>query len=254
MQLSASQVKQFEQDGILIVKNLLTVQEVALIKQRISWVGEGNSPIPSERLQVEPRVKSGELQTVNYIASLRKMSHLAFIDEVFATHARNHKILDCIQALLGPDIKLIQDQLFMKPPAVGSRQPYHQDQPCGFHIEPPHMVTCWAALDEATVENGCLWMLPGTHRFGVLDREKWQEYEQRTLEGNLPQERAIELKIGDCSFHHGHILHSSRPNLTEKQRWGYATHYVSARCRFTGPPGEINDAMLMRGNTIPGCI
>ena len=74
------------------------------------------------------------------------------------------KVLDIVESILGHDFKLYQDQLFMKPPKIGSRQPYHQDQPTGFHIDPPDlMVSCWAALDNSTIENGCLWMLSGTH-------------------------------------------------------------------------------------------
>lgn len=73
------------------------------------------------------------------------------------------------------------------------------------------------------------------------------------LDGRLPEERPIELKAGSCSFHHGLILHSSRPNRSNLRRRGYATHYVSARCRFTGP-AENNDAMPVRGESIPGCI
>lgn len=181
------------------------------------------------------------------------MSHLAFHDEVFQKHARNPKILDIIESLLGPDLKLYQDQVFMKPPKIGSRQRYHQDMPLGFHIDPPDMVTCWAALDDATIENGCLWMLPGTHKFGIIDQAKWSDYEEMSLAGHLPEERPVPLKTGSCSFHHGLILHSSRANLTGQRRRGYATHYVSAKCRYTGPP-EKNDAMLVRGQSIPGGI
>ena len=181
------------------------------------------------------------------------MSHLAFRDEVFEAHARNSKILDAVESLLGPDLKLYQDQLFMKPPKVGSRQRYHQDMPLGFRIDPSDMVSCWAALTDATIENGCLWMLPGTHRFGIIEKTEWEEYEQMSLDGRLSEERSVELKAGSCSFHHGLILHSSRPNLTAQRRRGYATHYVSARCRYTGPP-ENNDTMLVRGKSMPGCI
>ncbi|MDA1140815.1 MAG: phytanoyl-CoA dioxygenase family protein [Planctomycetota bacterium] len=79
------------------------------------------------------------------------------------------------------------------------------------------------------------------------------EHEERSLKGELPEERPIELKAGSCSFHHGLILHSSRPNNTDQRRRGYATHYVSARCRYTGP-AENNDGMLVRGNSIEGYI
>jgi len=143
-----------------------------------------------------------------------------------------------VEGLLGPDIKLYQDQLFMKPARVGSRQPCHQDQPFGFHVDPPDMVTCWVPMDRASVENGCLWVLPGTHRSGVIPKEKWK-YEDQSLAGQLTgEERAIELEVGDCSFHHGLLLHSSRVNLSPLRRRGYATHYVSSHCRYTGPSPE----------------
>ena len=255
-QLSTAQIAQFERDGLLVVEGLLEPDEVEVMRERADWVARGDAAhVPGDRLQVEPRVAAGELRAGSYANSLRKLYHVAFFDEVFQAHARNPRILDCIEALLGSDIKLYQDQLFMKPARVGSRQPYHQDQPAGFHIEPTsEMVTCWAALDPSTIANGCLWMVPGTHKMGVIDADRRAEFEQRSLAGSLPEERPIELRAGDCSFHHGHTLHSSRPNLTPQRRRGYATHYVSAHCRYTGPDASANDALLMRGNSIPGCI
>lgn len=248
------QVAQFRKDGFLIVRGLLTKVDVSTLKEHIAVVASGAAGVDPARLQKEPRVVQGEAEPASRADSYRKMSHLAFEDQVFRSHALNDRILDCIEALLGdPDIKLYQDQLFMKPPRIGSRQSYHQDQPLGFTVEPSdRMVTCWAALDDATIANGCLWMLPGTHRHGRIDRKRWQEFEAQALAGELAQEQPVELKVGDCSFHHGHILHSSRPNLTDQRRWGYATHYVSAHCRFTGE-GE-SDAILARGRSIPGCV
>jgi len=254
MTLSREKVAQFQADGVLVVEGLLDADEVALLRQRAERIASGQAAhVPPERLQVEPGVVKGETRTDTHADSLRKMSHIAFHDEVFAAHARNEKVLDVLESLLGPNLVLYQDQLFMKPPRIGSRQAYHQDAPLGFHIDPPEMVTCWAALNEATIENGCLWMLPGTHRHGFIDRSKWREYEKMALAGQLPAEQPIELKAGDCSFHHGLILHSSRPNLTNLRRRGYATHYVSARCRYTGEPKK-NDAQLVRGQSFPGCI
>lgn len=252
--LSAEQVEQFWEDGVLVLEHLLDDEEVAVLRKRADWVADGKAPhIATERLQVEPRVVEGKVEAQTYADSLRKMSHIAFFDEVFECHARSPKVLDVIESLLGPDIKLYQDQLFMKPPKIGSRPRYHQDMPLGFDIDPADMVTCWAALDDSTVENGCLWVLPSTHKLGIIDDAQWTQYEQRSLQGRLPQERPIVMKAGSCSFHHGLLLHCSRANLSPRRRRGYATHYVSAGCRYTGPP-EKNDAMLVRGKSLPGCI
>lgn len=61
------------------------------------------------------------------------------------------------------------------------------------------------------------------------------------------------LKAGGCRFHHGHLLHCSYPNLSDKRRRGYATHYVSARCRYVGP--EQNPTFpLIRGRAFPGLL
>jgi ectoine hydroxylase-related dioxygenase (phytanoyl-CoA dioxygenase family) len=255
MGLTPEQVAFFEENGYLIVGRILTDDELERLRARADWIASGEAPhIPERYRQVEPRVAQGELTAEGYALSLRKMSHLAWYDEELLAHARDPRITDRIASLLGPDLKLYQDQLFMKPPRVGSRQPYHQDQPLGFHIDPPDlMVTCWVAFDDATLENGCLRVLPCTHRGGQLSREAIQEYECRALEGGLETETPLVLKAGEASLHHGHILHSSFPNLSDQRRRGYATHYVSARCRYTGTE-TAPEFPLARGHAHPGCL
>jgi ectoine hydroxylase-related dioxygenase (phytanoyl-CoA dioxygenase family) len=254
MELGSEQVDFFQKNGFLVVENLLEEGELAALRSRVDLVASGDAVhIDSAQLQVEPDVEAGKEKTPEtYAASLRKMSHVAFHDDVFMSHARNPKVLDVVESLLGPDLKLYQDQVFMKPPRVGSRQRYHQDMPLGFQIDPPDMVTCWAALDDATIENGCLWMLPGTHLNGVIDKAVWEEMEEKALRGDLGEEVPIPLKAGSCGFHHGLTLHSSRPNRTDRSRRGYATHYVSGRCRYTGE--KPTDAVLVRGKEYEGRI
>jgi len=260
MRLSEYQVVEYSENGFLIIENLLEEKEVEVLRKRAEQVASGQLPhISKDRIQIEPGVADGDSQAQSYVDSLRKMYHLAFLDKVFESHGRNPKILDIVESILGPDFKLYQDQLFMKPPRVGSRQPYHQDQPAGFYIDPPdQMITCWTALDDSTMENGCLWMLPGTHKLGPLDRSERDEYESKFQKGNLPDERPIVMKAGSCSFHHSLILHSSRVNLSDKRRRGYATHYVSAKCKYTGPHQEYaklgKDAILVRGKSTAGHI
>jgi phytanoyl-CoA hydroxylase len=255
MELTAEQVAFFRENGYLLVGEILSAAEVEQLRERAEWIASGEAEhIPAHCLQVEPRVSRGEIAADDPILSLRKLSHLAWYDEMMLAHARRSAITGRIASLLGPDLKLYQDQLFMKPPRVGSRQPYHQDQPLGFHIDPAdRMVTCWTALDDATLENGCLRVIPGTHRTGVLPPEVVQKYERQALEGRLKAEVPLVLKAGECSFHHGHLLHSSFPNLSDRRRRGYAIHYVSARCRYTGPDAHP-EFPLVRGQPFPGAL
>jgi ectoine hydroxylase-related dioxygenase (phytanoyl-CoA dioxygenase family) len=255
MSLTAEQIAFFHENGYLLVGRILGDAELAALRERGDWIASGEAlHVPAACRQVEPRVAGGELTAPSELLSLRKLSHVAWHDAVMLAHARRPQIVERIAALLGEDLKLYQDQLFMKPPRVGSRQPYHQDQPLGFHIDPPElMVTCWTALDDVTLENGCLRVLPGTHRHGVLPRDVITEYERCALEGSLQEEVPLVMRAGECSFHHGHLLHSSHPNLTATRRRGYATHYVSARCRYTGT--EVDPKFpLVRGRAYPGCL
>ena len=255
MALTADQVEEFQRNGFLAIQNVLTPEELAQMRQRADEIARGELPEGSRiTRQVEPAVGRGETMVDATEDSLRKMVKLAMDDEVFRAHAMRPSILECLQPLLGPDITLYQDQLFMKAPRVGSRQPYHQDQPAGFYIDPPELlITCWTALDESTEENGCLRYLTGSHKLGPLGKEERAEYEARAAGGPLPGEVPLVLPAGGCGFHHGWLLHASNVNLSDKRRRGYATHYVSSRVRYTGPEPKP-EFLRVSGQSHPGCI
>ena len=259
--LTKARLTEYQNNGFLIAENLLNSDEVKALGNRINEAVSGNLPhLPEERFQVEREVTEGKGKTDTYGNSLRKISRLAFNDQVFEHHARNPKILDIVEAILGEDIKLYQDQLFMKPPKIGSRQKYHQDQPLGFCINPPEMmVTAWTAVDDSTLENGCLWMLKGSHKegpkrsvnFGIIE----EQFEAGTLKNQIP----LPMKAGSVSFHHGLIFHSSTVNNSNKARRGYATHYISGKCTYEHTENCSNmcrnsTTSLMRGKTYLNCV
>ena len=105
----------------------------------------------------------------------------------------------------------------------------------------------------ATVDNGCMWVIPGSHHQGVLDHsEPWMVGERRDMqvpENSLSraEERPIVMAAGSCSFHHSLLLHSSKPNLTPHPRRGLAVHYMSAHSRWTDPDQPQPEFALLRG-------
>ena len=260
LRLPDEALARFNEDGVVVIDNLVDAAAVQQLKQRATQIAMAAANAPGETIgpitvQVEPAVLSGEVPNQgHFVDSVRKLAHIAFHDSIFEAHARRPAILDVVEALLDtPDLKLYQDQLFMKPARVGSRQKVHQDQPLGFHIEPTdRMVTAWLALDPSATSTGAVRMMPGSHRRGVLTEEEKQAAEAASLMGQA-EEWPIELAPGSVSFHHGHLLHSSTANESPVSRRGLATHYVSAHCRFTGNP-DANDAMLVRGVSMPGHI
>ena len=254
MALDASHKTQFEETGQLTVKALLSTPQLETLRDRARAIAERSVDFPVDKLEYEPGTGDGR----PLMERLRKINEPAQHDPVFREHAADADILDIIEDLLGPDVKLFGDQMFVKPPG-GVEKTYHQDS-AYFHIEPMAIITAWVALDDATLANGCLRFIPGSHRQGVLDHsEVWmvgERQDQKIPDAaiDLSRETPILLTAGDCSFHHSLLLHRSGPNDTDQFRRGMASHYMSARSRWTGPPEDKPDYPLLRGQQFPGYV
>ncbi len=251
--LGDEQVAQCEQDGFLIVEDLLSKPELETIRRRIVDIVEGRTDFPEEHLEFEPNA-----DRTRHLDNFRKLNNCAEHDQVFLDHARNPGILSVVESLLGPDIKLMGDQFFLKPPG-GIEKTYHQDSPY-FSIEPMDLVSSWAAIDDVTLDNGCMWVVPGSHKGGPLEHSQaWMVGDRKDMcvpdsAFDRSKEVPITMKAGSVSFHHSLLLHRSGPNNTPNRRRGLASHYMSAKSRWTGPPEEKPDYPLMRGREFPGCV
>tara|TARA_Y100000758_G_scaffold80870_1_gene54737 strand:+ start:472 stop:1233 length:762 start_codon:yes stop_codon:yes gene_type:complete len=252
--LSAEQVNIYRKNGFLVVRELLNEAQLQPLRERTYEIAEGLVEFPTENIEFEP----DGLGRSHRIDKLRKLNHCAQHDRIFLEHANNPDILDVVEGLIGPDIKLLSDQLFMKPPG-GMEKTYHQDSPY-FPIEPMDLVSSWVALDDVTLDNGCLWVVPGSHLNGPKEHsEKWMVGDREDMhvpdkEIDREKECPILLKSGDASFHHSLLLHRSGPNESRFRRRGLATHFMSARSRWTGNLSEKPDYVLLRGKAHLGCV
>jgi ectoine hydroxylase-related dioxygenase (phytanoyl-CoA dioxygenase family) len=247
-----SMVEHYREQGYLVRENLLPADHIQRLRTRMQEIAEGQVPdFPMSDVELEPDPGNGRPQAV------RKINRCAENDALFMTHAANDHILDVVESLIGPDIKLYASQCFMKPPG-GVAKPYHQDS-AYFSIEPMDLVTCWTALDDVTLDNGCLWVITGSHLEGLVSHEKWHvggREDKQVAEALLDRRREapITMPAGSCSFHHSLLLHSSGANNTDKPRRGLAVHYMSARCRWTNPEVSPPTYQLLRGCEHPGCV
>ena len=252
--LSQEQITQFKRDGHLVVEQLIDNRSIAELRIRVETIASGRTTFPEGNIEFEPGTKTPEM----HIDNLRKLNDCAKHDPVFMEHAKRSVLLDSVENLIGPDIKLLGDQLFMKPPG-GMEKTYHQDSPY-FPIRPMELVSSWTALDDVTLENGCLWVVPGSHHGGPLPHsEVWMVGDREDM--HVPdasidrdREKPVLLKAGDVSFHHGLLLHRSGPNRTTKRRRGLATHFMSAQSRWTGDPLAQPTYPLLRGRSYKGCV
>jgi hypothetical protein len=121
--------------------------------------------------------------------------------------------------LLGDDATFDFDMLIDKAPGTATPTPWHQD--CAYWIDLPdrRAASCWIALDEATVDNGCLWFVPGSHRRPMRPhRPSGKGGGALECDGDEAEGVPVPIAAGSCTFHHGATMHYSRGNSTSRRR------------------------------------
>ncbi|HVF30259.1 MAG TPA: phytanoyl-CoA dioxygenase family protein [Pyrinomonadaceae bacterium] len=155
------------------------------------------------------------------------------------------------QLLEGP-VRFWHDQLFVKPAHDGGVVIWHQDYSYWTRTRPMAHLTCWIGLDDSTTENGCLHYVPRSHKWNLLPREdfandmdKIREYltDEQLTEFNPV---AIELKKGECSFHHPMMVHGSFANTSDRPRRAAVINVVRE-----GVVSDSNDPLLEGVPVIP---
>ncbi|HTO51393.1 MAG TPA: phytanoyl-CoA dioxygenase family protein [Burkholderiales bacterium] len=169
----------------------------------------------------------------------------------FFAYCTDPAFLDVVESLIGPDIVLWASTVFCKPPREGLEVPWHQDGQY-WPIRPRATVTMWIALDDATVENGCMRVIPGTHRMGDFDHEV-SDREDLVLNNvlndprlDLSTARNVELEAGQFSLHDIGIVHGSQPNRSKKRRAGFAIRYMPSTSQY-----DRSLTMGSGSNTVP---
>ena len=171
-------------------------------------------------------------------------------DELDTPHFRDQRLfefllapatLDVVEAIIGPDIGLFSSHFISKEPGKGRRTPWHEDSAYweGKFDRLDKIVTIWLAIDEATQENGCMGVIPGTHQNGFSNYEKVDDAASSTFEteiksDELDLERVVwfELKPGEYSLHDARIIHGANANTSDKRRCGYTMRYFSLDMKF----------------------
>ncbi len=126
--------------------------------------------------------------------------------------------------LLGGPVRFWHDQLFCKPAHHGGVVAWHQDYSYWTRTEPMSHLTCWIALDDADRNNGCLYYIPGSHRWRLLPRTGLAGNMDEIMTVLTPEQKQafqpvpIELKRGQCTFHHPLMVHGSYENRSDRPR------------------------------------
>ena len=226
MKLTPEQVESFHRDGCLVVDGFLDDHEVDHIRACYMKTVERLA-----REKVLENVQSGEDSDDDRQVYQIRTAHLRH--PIFRMLINDSRLLDMVECLLGPDLRLIHYQGLYKPPRTGGEVGWHQDN-YYFNVAEDRTVSVWLALDDATVENGCMWYLPGRHRERLDHTQLWDKSEKkgfyyavRDLEasGAMP----AEVRRGGFAIHHCLMPHRSLKNRTGEPRRALAMHFMDAK-------------------------
>lgn len=272
--LTDKQKQNYKDNGYLVIENLITQDECSLLKSRAEQLIDGFDPaqhkiIFSPRRQThaqheyflnsaenisfffEPNVfdDDGNLKRDKKL-SINKIGHaLHDVDETFDRFSRQNKFAELVADLNITNPLLLQSMYICKQPFIGGEVDCHQDGTFLYVKEQP-VIGLWFALEDATVENGCLWAIPGAHQCKLKSRHlrngnnlKFENYDDTPWD--LNQMVALPVPAGSLIVLHGLLPHMSYDNTSATSRHAYSLHIISGDYPYPA------DNWIQRSNNMP---
>jgi phytanoyl-CoA hydroxylase len=186
--------------------------------------------------------------------SINKIGHaLHDLDPIFDSFSRTAEIEQLVSDLGIVDPLLLQSMYIFKQPRIGGEVTCHHDATF-LYTEPLRLVGLWFALEDATIENGCLWAIPGGHKLGLKSRFVRAEGGSTRFEvidsTPWPEDKLqpLEVKKGTVIVLHGLLPHLSRENRSSRSRHAYTLHIIDASARYPESNWLQRSAMMpLRG-------
>jgi phytanoyl-CoA hydroxylase len=232
--LNTAEIHKFESDGFLVIPDLIDIVEARAIRKRLEDLAYGRVKPPSGvNFELEPAASSKSSNQSNGSPMFRQIYDIAPYDWLISkSFAFNSKVVAVTKSLLGSDIRLYRATAMLKPRFIGSDLPYHQDS-AYWPIYPRSLVSCWMALDKATTDNGCMRVIPGAHKEGLMPvSDEYRDHvsikKLSLTDDYLKKEIVLEMSPGSCLFFHSLLPHATGPNKSDSDRYAVIASYMSA--------------------------
>lgn len=224
--ITTTQIDQYKEKGYLVIPDLFSKAEISDLRRETADIFRGKRGVVEGMIDTDEDISDEEV--------LKKYVAIHFPHKISPViyKALFHKgVIDVLNGIIGPDVKCMQSMLFVKGPGKAG-QSWHQDE---FYIptRDRSLTGVWIAIDDANVENGCLWIIPGkpgyimrrvensSNEYADVDTVDVTRFEKDSI--------PVEVKSGSVVFFHGYTLHSSLRNKTDNCfRTALVNHYMSA--------------------------
>lgn len=217
--ISPAQIESYHRDGYLILPQLFSPDEIALL-----YAVASDETVSANSFDLNDQDGKKTKLTLWFTAG----------DDSFGLMSRSRRLVESVQALLGPgEVCHFHSKIMQKQPKVGGAWEWHQDYGYWYKngfLFPEAMISVMLALTDANQENGCLQVLKGTHKMQRFEHTFVGEQQGADLDFVHEAEKIselvyCELKAGDVLFFHPNLLHRSEANLSENARWSVISAY-----------------------------
>ncbi|XP_072165931.1 phytanoyl-CoA dioxygenase, peroxisomal-like [Diadema setosum] len=252
--LTPVQEEFYKTNGYLVIKDLVPHDKIEKYREEFDQIcksGKKSSGMIVMK-DIALRTSSGE-RAVNKIQDFRE-------NETLFSYCTLPEILRYAECFVGPNIMAMHTMLINKPPDPGtktSRHPMHQDLHY-FPFRPAERIVCsWTAMEKVHIANGCLVVIPGSHKGHLLEHgyPKWKGGVNKAYHGVLHYDESmprvhLEMEKGDTVFFHPLLLHGSGANKTTGFRKAISCHYASSDCHYIDVMGTTQEIIAEEVNDI----
>ena len=227
--VSDEHIAQFHAQGFLPIQGAYSSAQVndgmAAVKELIAGQNREFRGVQFERGRAQ-EVKQSAGHTRELL--VRKLTRFVGFDPRLDAFGEDPHLLNILTRIMGEPPKLFANQAMLKPPGIGREKPWHQDH--AYFDLPMHtcIVSAWVALDPADPENGCMHVIPQSHRAGPVihfKRRDWQICDTDVARNRIT---AVALQPGGVLLWHGRLHHGSPANRTDRRRRALQLHYIPA--------------------------
>ena len=227
---------QYEEDGYLVLGKLLSDEDLTALQNRIDEIMLGKTKLNYDKLMMQLDSTTGKYNDAGSQSNGWKGETLAYrkiqnleIDDLFLEYLERPIFREICTRVHGADtpIGCFRAMFMNKPAKQGTKLPWHQDAWTNLDRQP--LITLWTALDPATKANGCVEVIPGSHKGGLVNPEHSSGFltEEQAAELCTPDKTVfLELKPGEVALLHNWLLHSSDINQTEISRRAFSVCYM----------------------------
>ena len=223
----------WEENGYFVRFNVFTKEENDVLRQIADDIAIGKRSFPAGNIDQNALVRDGKVEASG-ISAMHKIHHVSCYYPEFLARVRDQRLTDPIVDLLGPDILGLNNLYIWKAPKIGLGFPWHQDKWYFNHQYKTEMtVGTWTAIDAADRDNGCLYVIPGSHKYGILKHEDLEGSQQNEFkiarDAKDEDGVAVEVPPGAVVWFNNQLLHKSTDNHSLRFRRCNVAHYISAR-------------------------